>query len=59
MDNKKDIGTRDRSRINLSEDYELSHWSEKFGISKAELRNAVKQAGPMVKDIEAFLKNNK
>ncbi len=59
MDNKKNIGGRDRSRISLSEDYEVSHWAEKSGVSKAALRNAVKQAGPMVKDVEAYLKNNK
>jgi hypothetical protein len=59
MDNKKNIDGRDRSRISLSQDYEVSHWSQRFGVSKEELRNAVKQAGPIAKDVEAYLKNNK
>ncbi len=35
------------------------HSSQRFDLSKAELRNAVEQARPMVKVMEAYLKNNK
>lgn len=56
MDNKKNAGTADRDRINVNEDYELRDWSEKFGVSKDELKAAVKAVGPMAKDVEAYLK---
>jgi hypothetical protein len=58
-DNKNHVGKADRDRINLSEDYEVNSWSKKFGITKDELKNAVKQVGSMSKDVEAFLKNRK
>ena len=58
MDNKKNAGSADRARINVNEDYELRDWSEKFSVSHDELRAAVKAVGPMVKDVEAYLKKN-
>jgi hypothetical protein len=40
--------------LQIETDYQINkHWSQRFGVSKAELRIAVKQAGPMVKDVEA------
>ena len=58
-DNKKNIGSPDRDRISLSEDYEVQDWSKKFGVSPAELKEAVKQAGSNAKDVEAYLKKRK
>jgi predicted DNA-binding protein YlxM (UPF0122 family) len=49
-------GKPDRDRINTSEDYEVQYWSEKFGVSKQALKDAVKKAGPMAKDVEKVLK---
>ena len=57
MDNKQNTGSPDRDRINVNEDYELQHWSEKFGVSRDELKEAVKTAGTNAKDVEAYLKN--
>jgi hypothetical protein len=45
----------DRQRINVHEDYELRYWSEKFGVSRDELRRAVEQVGPMVQDVARHL----
>lgn len=56
MDNKKNVGSPDRDRINVNEDYELRDWSEKFGVSKDELKAAVKAVGPIAKDVEAYFK---
>jgi hypothetical protein len=50
-------GPRDSSRINLSEDYEVRYWSDKFGVSKEELVYAVQGVGSMAKDVEAKLDN--
>jgi len=58
-DNKNKIGNPDRSRISLSEDYEVQDWSKKFGVSPAELKKAVKQVGSNAKDVEAYLKKGK
>jgi hypothetical protein len=40
-------GPQDRQRINLSEDYEVSYWSKKWGVSREQLTEAVRKAGPM------------
>lgn len=59
MDDKNKRGPQDATRVNVNEDYELQYWSERFKITRDELRAAVKEAGPSVQAIEAFLKNNK
>jgi hypothetical protein len=56
MDDKKKTGSPDRDRINVNEDYELQDWSKKFGVSKDELKAAVKAVGTQAKDVEAYLK---
>ena len=57
MSDNKNLKTKaDRDRINLSEDYEVRDWADKFNITSKELRDAVKNAGPMAKDVEAYLK---
>lgn len=56
MDNKKNTGSPDRDLINVHEDYELQYWSEKFNISRDELKAAVKAAGTSAKAVEAHLK---
>lgn len=54
-DDKSKIGAADRSRINVNEDYELQDWSRKFGVTKDELRAAVKAVGPMADDVRRHL----
>jgi hypothetical protein len=44
-DNKSKKDGRDRSRINMNEDYEVRYWSKKLGITKQALKEAVKNAG--------------
>ena len=55
-DDKTKRGGADRDRVNVHEDYEVRHWTAKFGCSKAELEQAVKAVGPMAKDVEAYLR---
>jgi hypothetical protein len=56
-DNKNKKGKPDRSRINLTEDFEVRYWCGKFGISAAALREAVKVCGSNeVKVVEKYLK---
>lgn len=55
-DSKDKQDYHDRDRISTSEDYEMQYWSEKFGISKEELKFVIEKVGPMVKDVEGALK---
>ncbi|WP_291821173.1 DUF3606 domain-containing protein [Bosea sp. (in: a-proteobacteria)] len=44
-DDKTLRGPQDRTRINLSEEYEVQYWTKKFGVTKEQLAAAVKTAG--------------
>ena len=45
-DNRSIRGPQDRSRINLSEDYEVEYWTKELGVSKDQLtRIALKHKG--------------
>lgn len=48
-------GPRDRSVVYLAHDWECCWWSDKFGVTPAVLKTAVRQVGPMVADIERYL----
>jgi hypothetical protein len=54
-DDLKQTGKPDDARINVDQDHELNYWSEKLGVSRDELRKAVQDAGPMVKDVQRHL----
>jgi hypothetical protein len=54
----KDRGHRNRDRIDISQDQECRYWSEKLGVSSDKIRDAVKQVGPMAKDVEHHLRDD-
>jgi hypothetical protein len=56
-DDRKKRGVQDRHRISLREDYEVRYWSEKFGISKEELKRVVHEVGPSAHAVEEALKS--
>ena len=58
-DDKTKTGGQDRTRISLSEDYEVRDWSAKFGVTPDELKAAVKAVGNDAKAVEAHLKGKK
>ncbi|CAN7560936.1 DUF3606 domain-containing protein [Acidovorax sp. LjRoot129] len=58
-DDKTNSGGQDRTRISLSEDYEVRDWAKKFGVTPDELKAAVKAAGNDAKAVEAHLKGNR
>jgi hypothetical protein len=58
-DDKTKAGGQDRSRISLSEDYEVRDWSKKFGVTPDELKAAVKTVGNEAAAVEAHLKAGK
>jgi hypothetical protein len=55
-DNRKKRGKPDRNRINVNQAYEFQYWKEMFGVSARQLAEAVRQGGPTVKAVAAYLK---
>ena len=56
-DDKSKRGGQDRTRIDVNEDYELRDWSKKFGVTKEELKAAVKSVGDKASAVEKHLKD--
>jgi hypothetical protein len=54
-DDLKQTGKPDDQRINVEQDHEVSYWSGELGVSRDELRTAVQQAGPLVKNVRQHL----
>ena len=54
-DNLRKRGPQDRMRVNVNEPWEVDYWCERLGVSPARLRQAVKKAGPMAKDVRREL----
>ena len=55
-DDKGNRGPQDRSRISLSEDYELRYWTDKLGISKSQLEEVVRKVGSSADAVEEELR---
>lgn len=56
MDNKKDIGSPDRDRINVHEDYELQEWATSLGVTKEQIKEAVEAVGTSAEKVREYLK---
>jgi len=50
-DDRNDRAPQDRARINMHEDYEVRYWSEKWNVTREQLAEAVRQAGPISADV--------
>lgn len=57
-DDKTNRGAQDRSRINLSEEYEVRYWTDKLGVSKAQLEDAVREIGASAEAVESELRRS-
>jgi hypothetical protein len=57
MDNKDKVGSPDREKINIHENYEVEYWANKFGVTANRLREAVEKVGTSVADVKAYLNN--
>lgn len=55
-DDKENRGPRDRSRISLTEDYEVRYWTDKLGVSKDRLEEIVRRVGSTVAAVEEALR---
>ncbi len=45
----------DPKRINTSEAWEVNYWSKLFNVTPEQLKQAVKEVGPMVDDVKRHL----
>lgn len=55
-DDKTMRAPQDASRIALGEDYEVAYWTDKFGVSRDRLEQAVKAVGNSASAVERHLK---
>ena len=49
-------GGSDRNRINVNQEHELRHWSQKFGVSPQQLKDAVRQVGDRADRVQEHLR---
>jgi hypothetical protein len=55
-DNKEIRGPQDGKFVNLSEDYEVRYWTNRFNCSEEELRRAVERVGNSAEKVGEALK---
>jgi Protein of unknown function (DUF3606) len=51
---KRDYG--ENTRIDTNQSYQLAYWKQRFGISEEELIEAVRAAGGLARNVEAYLR---
>lgn len=56
MDNRNNVGSPDRDRINIHENYEVEYWTKTLGISAEDLRKAVEAAGTSADAVRKHIK---
>lgn len=50
-DDKTKKGPADAARVNVDEAFEVTYWTQKWGVSADALKAASKKVGPMAADI--------
>lgn len=53
--NSSSGGVAERVRIEVHEPSELAYWSDRFGVAKQALIEAVRRAGPIAADVQKYL----
>ena len=54
-DDKSKRGEPDRSKVNMSEDYEVQYWTKHLGVTREELQKVIDKVGNSVEAIEKEL----
>lgn len=57
VDDLSNRGPQDRSRVNLSEDWEVQYWTKKFCVTKQQLSDAEKAVGSSADAVQKQLRN--
>ena len=55
-DTTTDRGQPDRSRVSLKQEHELAYWTNRFGVSRAQLQEAVEAVGHAADAVERYLR---
>ena len=50
---KRDFGNK--TRIDMTQSYQVAYWKERFGVSEKELSEAVEAAGVLAGKVETYL----
>jgi hypothetical protein len=56
MDDMKNRGPRDRSRINTDQDHEVRYWTRELGVTEDELRQVVQRVGSSADSVREHLR---
>lgn len=56
MDNLNLKSPQDRSRISLTEDWEVKWWTKTLGLSVIELKNVIAKVGNSVERVKEFIR---
>ena len=43
--------------IDMNQSYQVAYWKQRFGVSEEELGKAVRAAGALARQVEAYLKS--
>ena len=49
---------QDPNRIGLEEEWEVTYWCSRYGVSGEELRACVAKVGPRTTDVEQYLRQS-
>jgi hypothetical protein len=55
MDDKQNIGSLDRHRINIHENYEVEYWTKTLNVSAETLKKAVAASGTSTEAVKKYL----
>lgn len=55
LDDKSKKAPQDSSKINIHEDYEIAYWTNKFGCTPEQLKDAVNKVGTGVEAVKKHL----
>jgi hypothetical protein len=54
-DDTKTRDVRDRTRISMTEDYEVNYWTTALGCTREQLQHAINQVGNGAETVRDFL----
>jgi len=57
-DDLNNRGAQDRARVSMVEDHEVEYWTEKFGVSREKLTEAVSAVGNSARAVGDYLAEN-
>jgi hypothetical protein len=55
-DDKNQRAPQDASRVAIGEDYEVQYWTNRFGVSREQLQQAVDKVGDGVDAVAHYLR---